>query len=220
MILYVITNRNNGKRYVGVTVRPLHLRWSAHVSQSKKPKTAINRAIAKHGIGAFTIEHVASARSLADLLELERIVIAQEETFAASDRGYNLTLGGEGTFGFQPSQDTRAKIAAKLTGNVNGVGKRLSADAIERRSAKRRGKSHGQAAIDRMRSAATGRKLSAETKEKIGIAFRGKALPLEHRAKLSAAKKGKPKSLEHREKLRAARLAVISRAAQSVKEMA
>lgn len=95
---YVITNLVSGKRYIGITRRALHRRWSDHkVSARKGAKTALAGAIRKYGEGSFSIQQIASASSIDNLQALEIELIRQEKTLAP--RGYNLTAGGEGVKG-------------------------------------------------------------------------------------------------------------------------
>jgi len=95
---YLITNKVNGKVYVGITTASLQRRWGAHICAANRGGTsAISKAIAKYGIQQFLFEHIASASSHDDLLALEQILISQFNSFRG--KGYNQTLGGEGTLG-------------------------------------------------------------------------------------------------------------------------
>lgn len=98
-IAYRITCIPTGKSYVGITVRKLSLRWKQHRVQARHTtgKAPFPKAILKHGPKAFRVEPIASARSWPDLLELERLLIAQEGTYWPN--GYNATEGGEGALG-------------------------------------------------------------------------------------------------------------------------
>lgn len=97
MIIYSITNRLNGKRYIGVTGKKLGERWYKHCWDAQNGSSfALHRAIRKYGPATFDIEHIASpllgsTRALLGQLEID--IIAQEGTMA---HGYNQTPGGEG----------------------------------------------------------------------------------------------------------------------------
>lgn len=59
MIVYLVTNRVNGKRYVGQSEMDLEYRWEKHVTVSRNVRSnaykymPIVRAIAKHGAENF-----------------------------------------------------------------------------------------------------------------------------------------------------------------------
>lgn len=57
-LIYVVTNKINNKKYVGLTTRKLHERWSGHCNGVKRADndTLLGRAIAKYGDEAFIIE--------------------------------------------------------------------------------------------------------------------------------------------------------------------
>jgi hypothetical protein len=102
-IAYKITHKESGKSYIGITTRTLAYRWKRHCGDGQR---GIGMAIRKYGKAAFDWEHVASATSLDNLLELERALIAQEGTLVP--RGYNLCGGGEGQF--SPSEETKTLL--------------------------------------------------------------------------------------------------------------
>jgi group I intron endonuclease len=107
-ILYKITCTVTGKTYIGITTQPLQKRWSQHASHSNGSKTKLGRAIAKYGVGAFSIEHIASTWSLKHLLLLEAQVIAQYDSMR---NGLNSTAGGDGVFGLKFSDESKLKMS-------------------------------------------------------------------------------------------------------------
>lgn len=175
---YVITNLVSGKRYIGITRRALHRRWSDHkVSARKGVKTALASAIRKYGEEAFSIQHIASASSVDNLQALEIVLIRQEGTLAPG--GYNLTTGGEGVRGLP------AYVRQRI-GDAN------------------RGRRHTPEAKALIGMASKGHQVSEQTKDRIRSKHVGKILSAEHREKLAAAKLGKklpPRSLEHSRKI-------------------
>jgi group I intron endonuclease len=94
MIIYLVTNTVNGKRYVGQTVKPLHKRWLDHIRKSRLIATrmALHSAIRKYGSDSFTIQEIAKGTSLEDLNRLEIEYIRSLKTLAPN--GYNLSQGG------------------------------------------------------------------------------------------------------------------------------
>ena len=113
-ILYRLTFPN-GKVYIGITTEPLKRRVRRHVLYARQNKAyALSAAIRKYGEDSFLVEHLASAMCWEELLLLERQVISQYNSVCPS--GYNMTGGGEGSFGIEPSEDKRKKISSSLTG--------------------------------------------------------------------------------------------------------
>jgi len=92
-LVYVITNKINSLKYVGITTQGLKERFSAHVRSSKKPnpKTFIARAINKYGRENFKIELLdSSASNSEELVSLESSYIISLNTL--SPNGYNLIV--------------------------------------------------------------------------------------------------------------------------------
>lgn len=118
-VVYLLTNTVNGKQYVGVTTCGIQRRWKGHKrSAALGEKTRIAIAIAKHGVDAFTIEHIASSFDRHSMLATEIALIAQFGTNIRK-RGYNVTAGGDSP---APMTDEwRANLSAA------GIGRKLSA---------------------------------------------------------------------------------------------
>lgn len=91
--LYLITNRTNGKQYVGITINPLWQRFSGHKrSAAKGTNTKLYNAIRLHGIENFSIELLRSdARSFAELQQQE---VSEIQKRNAINNGYNVSPGG------------------------------------------------------------------------------------------------------------------------------
>lgn len=109
MIAYLITNTDNNKQYVGITTRSLNRRWYEHQFVENSCGKLLSKAINKYGIDSFKIEQIASAKSLEDLKEVEKLLIEQHSTYVPN--GYNLTKGGDGVFGYKPSKEQIEKVA-------------------------------------------------------------------------------------------------------------
>lgn len=89
-IIYKITNKVNGKSYIGQSRYTLEFRWKQHLH--KKDKTYFHNAIKKYGPESFEME-VLEECEYKDLDAREIFYIAKFDTF---NNGYNLTLGGDG----------------------------------------------------------------------------------------------------------------------------
>ena len=73
MILYKITNKINGKIYIGQTIQTLKARLWRHFK--KDSKSAISLAIKKYGRDNFSIEELDSYKTLEDLNNAEEYYI-------------------------------------------------------------------------------------------------------------------------------------------------
>ena len=89
-IIYKITNKVNGKSYIGQTRYTIEFRLKQH--QHKKDNTYFHNAIHKYGIENFSIE-ILEECNIEDLNSREIFYIAKYNTFKD---GYNLTIGGDG----------------------------------------------------------------------------------------------------------------------------
>lgn len=89
-IIYKITNKVNGKSYIGQTRYTIEFRWKQH--QHKNDNTYFHNAIHKYGIENFSIE-ILEKCNIEDLNSREIFYIAKYDTFK---NGYNLTIGGDG----------------------------------------------------------------------------------------------------------------------------
>lgn len=95
MFIYLITNKINGKQYVGQTSKSIKQRWSVHINA--KNNTFIYRAIKKYGKENFHIDQIDTADSTNELDWKEIYYIKILNTLAPN--GYNLTTGGESRIG-------------------------------------------------------------------------------------------------------------------------
>lgn len=96
-VVYLITNRINGKKYVGVTMSTLEKRWEKHIKKSRSgrfTKHSLQAAIAEFGQENFDRKIVETALNQDDLALKEISWVDKEET--KYPKGYNLTRGGGG----------------------------------------------------------------------------------------------------------------------------
>jgi group I intron endonuclease len=113
---YIITNKQNGKSYVGITTRKIARRWYEHCYASNSCGQLLNKAINKYGIDAFEIQVVASAKTIPDLKELEKQLIVQYQTKVPN--GYNLTDGGDGLTGYRHTEENKRRNGDAKRGTV------------------------------------------------------------------------------------------------------
>ena len=157
MYIYIITNKLNGKQYVGQQshrkCRPDE--WVAkaggrvydHFRKHTKNNKALHRAINKYGKDNFTYEILDYQGASMDALNaIEKWKIAQLGTL--SPNGYNLKSGG--SYGGSPNEETRRKISESL-----------------------KGYKHSDEAKENMRKSQLGRKHTPESKVKMSQAQMG-----------------------------------------------
>lgn len=107
MTIYLITNKLNGKKYVGQTRQPVKARWQYHCNPAKKCfGSAVRLAIIKYGKANFTFEVLEEVGSIEETNYLEAYYIRHYQTLAPN--GYNLTTGGEA---HTVSDETRKKLS-------------------------------------------------------------------------------------------------------------
>lgn len=111
MIVYLITNKLNNKKYVGQTIRPIKERFDDHCHASRAKHMPIAAAIQKYGRDNFAIEILCECSSKEELDKMELCFANKFDTFAPN--GYNLKAGsGRGAM----SLETRKKISVALKG--------------------------------------------------------------------------------------------------------
>lgn len=154
-IIYKITNKLDGKIYVGQTTRSVEIRFKEHALCKK---SLVGRAIRKHKIENFTIEVLEECETREQINERERFWIAHFNCIAPS--GYNLTDGGTKNYSHTP--ESCAKISAAQKGEKNHFfGKKLSAEHCAKLSLAKKGyKGRDIPSEERMKLAKERRKMS------------------------------------------------------------
>lgn len=118
MIVYLVTNLKNGKRYVGKTKRDLERRWYEHVyhTHGGSDEMALYRAIRKHGAESFEKTVLEECTSEEELDVAEKKWIRELGTF---QHEYNMTEGGDGLKGYKHTEATKAKMSESRKGAKN-----------------------------------------------------------------------------------------------------
>lgn len=175
--LYKVTNKINGRMYIGQTCQGYKRRWYIHCWRAARGgEQRFHKAIQKYGKDNFGVELLVVGPTLEWINDLEKKAIKLYDTF---NNGYNDTKGGDGTvgqkfrLGKKHTAETRAKISASHMGRP---------------------------------SPRKGVKLSEETKQKLRIANLGKTLSENVRKKISDSQVGRiawNKGLKHSEETKA-----------------
>lgn len=190
MFIYVITNDINSKAYVGLHAgTDLRKRWSNHLASARMGEScALYNAIRKYGESKFHITAVWSGYISPDKLKiLERYYIRCFQTMKPN--GYNLTQGGDGSFGFKHSEEHKQLMRGRFVSDETRQkmsrihkGKTISERQRKAVAEKMRGNQH-----------LLGHHPSEETRAKISASGkgRGKGIPKseETKRKLSEATK-------------------------------
>lgn len=129
--LYAIINGVNNKQYIGIATN-IGRRWIEH--KCGHGSKLVYQAIQKYGVENFTFDVLCESDEIS-IKQLEAVLIAQLNTKVPD--GYNLTDGGEGTYGWKPSAKTRKKMSVSHQGRKNGMyGKKHSETTKEKQSRK------------------------------------------------------------------------------------
>lgn len=109
MVIYKITNKINGKIYIGQTIVSLNQRWSKHKFDAKKgSKTAIHNALRKYGFNNFDVVEIDGANNQTELNYKEWLHINTQNSIFPN--GYNIKPGGNNK---GHSKETKVKIGNK-----------------------------------------------------------------------------------------------------------
>ena len=200
MIAYKITNLINAKGYIGATSQSLLRRWSSHVHLSKNGDSALYRAMRKYGVENFKIDHLATAYSKRELVALERGLIAAHGTYVLSGNGYNMTLGGDGIYGYQFTDADRAKMSVSQRRrppvseetrrllSAQRTGRAPSQTTRNKIAAALRGVPRSAAVVEKLRVASTGLIQSQQTRDKRAASLRGRVRTAAERLAISLGK--------------------------------
>lgn len=153
MIIYKITNRVNGKIYIGQTVQELEVRVRKHFSRAKteiKYQYPLVNDIRKYGENNFDYEIIEIINKLEQLNEREVYWINHYKSIWPN--GYNVTEGGAGTKGYNHRQEDKLNMS------------KLKVNKYEGENNPFYGKKHSEAQIEKWKKERKGRKLTDEWK--------------------------------------------------------
>ena len=108
--LYIFSN---GKKYVGLTTHNPEKRKNEHLSCSRNmnPKYLVHKAIKLYGEDSFEMIILVKSKNKDELKSLEINYIQEHNTYFENGLGYNMTLGGEGMFGYKFSDEIKLKMS-------------------------------------------------------------------------------------------------------------
>lgn len=154
MIIYKITNIQNGKIYIGQTVQPFNCRVNEHKKRMRNGTNhPLYNAMRKYGVDAFSFEVIDTATDADDLNQKETHYIKHFKSIHPN--GYNLTAGGAGTFDYHHTEDDRKRMSEMKKGVFDGNKNPFY------------GKHHSEEQIEKWKKDRKGRKLTDEWKSNI-----------------------------------------------------
>ena len=111
-IVYKVTSPSN-KIYIGITITNLRERQRTHLRDSNKGSNrSFHNAIRKYGINNLVWEIIDNENDFEKLKKLEIMYIKEYDSF---NKGYNQTLGGEGTFGLKFTEKQKSENSKRRT---------------------------------------------------------------------------------------------------------
>jgi group I intron endonuclease len=166
MFVYIVTNKINGKKYVGQTSQSMNNRWKRHLSV-RSGCLALHSAIVKYGPENFESKILVIVGTKWEMDLYERALIVLLDT--KSPQGYNLTDGGDGVLGLKHSEQAISKISSAYEkqrgsllkiniGNTYGVGHKVSDAHKQICRLAQLGKKMSPEAIENMKSAQRARR--------------------------------------------------------------
>jgi len=187
--IYKITNKINGKSYIGKTV-DLHKRIVTHLwrlENGTHPNPHLQRAFDKYGKNRFVFEVLERCRE-EDLSDKEMFFINKYNSFG---NGYNLTAGGDGAAGRKLKEETKTRISQANKGRkrtkeqrekISEAGKKLWSNPKYREKMMKRPKPTSVWN--------KGRRHTEEEKKHLSEKLKGRRITEEHKKKLHELYKG------------------------------
>lgn len=163
--IYCITNRINGKKYVGLS-NNINRRFMEHKTPKnvKDKTTVLARAFRKYFIENFDFEILEIVESVEELEEREIFWIEK------LNPEYNMNEGGGGNRGYELSEEVKNHLS--ILGKLQWASKTdlEKQKTIKRLTAPRKRKPRSEETKKKLREANKGKKMSQETKDKISKA--------------------------------------------------
>ena len=126
--IYKITNKVNGKSYIGQTIQNVKERFYQHCATKCSQailNMVIHKAIAKYGKSNFTIEVIEEVES-ANLNDRERYWIRYYDSY---NNGYNSTEGGQDGIKLFKNLDTESIVREYKSGkSLREIGRLFNVD--------------------------------------------------------------------------------------------
>lgn len=191
-IIYKITNKINGKIYIGQTTKSLNIRLNQHRhNMNKNINLPLYNSMRKYGESNFTYEVIDTAESQEDLDSKEMYWIEYLNSYFYSDNsnGYNMTIGGGGISGYEFSDEVRKNMSESRKGLLAGDKNPMFGMSGEKNPFY--GKTHSEESKSKISNANKGRLLGKNHPNY------GKPLPERTKRKISDSRKMKRMGLNN-----------------------
>ncbi len=173
--VYKLTNRINGKIYIGKSM-DLQGRMRCHKS-SKKQNQVIQRAIQKYGWENFETEVLQEYEIGIDnwiLLALETAYIVFFESLV-TQHGYNVCLFSNDRTGIKHTEEVKKKMSESSMGRImSQETRRKLSDALKGEKSPYWGKKKPKEVVEKIRRANLGRKYSQEVKDRLSAIIKAR----------------------------------------------
>ena len=171
MVVYMIENKINGKKYIGITTNSFAERYPHGIKNHHNPH--LRKSIAKYGEENFEVVVLEkNVKDMKTLCELEMKYIEKYDT-CNKEKGYNKSLGGLGVRQIERSPE-HCRNLSKAKKGINPL-KNYTPEQMARRNAKLSRALRGK---NNPRYGMTKDKLKPETIEKLRQAALGKNNPM------------------------------------------
>ena len=191
--IYQISNRANGKRYIGSAVN-LRKRWQTHLANLRHGhhcNSHLQAAFNKHGESMFTFAILERVEDSAQLIPREQHFLDMLKP------EYNILPTAGSRLGCRDTEDTRERKSLALSGKHNPMyGNQHSAETRAKMSEAHTGLPRSAEHCRKLSEAKKGHRVSAETRHKISKALTGRSPNETTRRKISAALIGHERSEE------------------------
>lgn len=151
--IYILQNMINKKIYIGASNNPKkrfckHFTIAKNTSLYKKKKQYyyIHNSINKYGKNNFAYYVIENFHTWKETVEAEQFWISFFRSWD-NEYGYNLTKGGEGTYGKKLSKSHKEKISISLLGNKRAQGTKHDYNWKKEMSVKHTGERNGRARL-------------------------------------------------------------------------